>query len=107
VPDDIKNLRKIDIRLGKARTPYLSSANALVISPVYDAATKTLEFDLAAFEGHSIEVEVVSATAMKTIAINGDYMRTAITESRTDQTYKLHLQHVSALKRNHYSVTFK
>jgi hypothetical protein len=107
VPDDIKNLRRIDIRLGKAGTPYLSSANALVISPVYDAATKKLEFDLAAFEGHSIEVEVVSATPMKSIAINGDDIRTGITESRTGQTYKLHLQHVSALKRNHYSVTFK
>jgi hypothetical protein len=107
VPDDIKNLRKIDIRLGKAGTPYLSSANALVMSPVYDAATKKLEFDLAAFEGHSIEAEVVSATAMKSIAVNGNDIRIGITESRTHQTYKLHLQHVAALKRNHYSVTFK
>jgi cellobiose phosphorylase len=107
VPDDIKNLREIDIRLGKPTTPYLSSANALVTSPMYDQSTRKLEFDLAAFEGHSIEVEVVSPTAKKSIAINGDDIRTGITESRADQIYKLRLRHVSALKRNHYSIAFK
>jgi hypothetical protein len=107
VPDNVKHLRRIDVRLGMARTPYLSSANALVISPVYDRATKKLDFDLEAFEGHFIEVEIVSPTASQSIAINGINTLTGITESQTDQIYKIHLQHVAALKRNHYSIKFK
>jgi hypothetical protein len=107
VPEDVKHLRKIDVRLGKPRTPYISSANALVISPVYDRATKKLDFDLEAFEDHLIEVDVLSPTATQSIAINGNYIGTGITESRTDQTYRIHLQHVSSLKRNHYSITVK
>jgi len=107
VPEDIKDLRKIGVTLGDARTPYLSSANALVISPVYDRETKKLEFDLESFAGHLIDVEVVSPTAKQSIAINGRYSSSGITESRTNGSYKIHLQHVSGSKRNHYSVTLK
>ena len=107
VPEDIKDLRKIRVTLGDARTPYLSSANALVISPVYDRETKKLEFDLESFAGHLIEVGVVSPTAKQSIAINGRYISSGITESRTNGSYKIHLRHVSRSKRNHYSVTVK
>jgi cellobiose phosphorylase len=107
VPEDVAHLGRIDLTLGNAGTPYLSSANALVISPVYDSQTKTLEFDLESFEGHLVELEVVSPTANKMIAINGHYVSSGITESRNNGSYKIKLQHVSDLKRNHYSIRVK
>jgi len=107
VPDDIGQLRKIDLKLGNAGTPYLSSANALVMSPTYDGETKKLEFDLESFEDHLIQVEVVSPTANQSIAINGHHISSGITESGNNKGYKIHLQHVSSLKRNHYSITVK
>jgi cellobiose phosphorylase len=82
VPEDIKHLRKINLKLGNAKTPYLMSANALVMSPMYDRKTKKLEFDLESFEDHLIELEVVSPTANQNIAINGNYISSAITESK-------------------------
>jgi hypothetical protein len=107
VPEDVKHLRKINLKLGNAKTPYLMSANALVMSPVYDRETKKLEFDLESFEGHLIELQVVSPTASKNIAINGNYISGGITESRRNNIYKIDLKHISSLKRNHYSIEFK
>lgn len=107
VPEDVGPLRQIDVRLGRAGAPYLSSANALVIAPVYDRETKRLEFDLEAFEGHSIDVEVASPTANQGITINGSRVTTGITESKSDESYRIHLHHISSLKRNHYSITVK
>jgi hypothetical protein len=107
VPEDIKHLRKINLKLGNAKTPYLMSANALVMSPMYDRKTKKLEFDLESFEDHLIELEVVSPTANQNIAINGNYISSAITESKKNNIYKIKLKHISSLKRNHYSIKFK
>jgi len=107
VPEDIKHLRKIDLKIGNAKTPYLMSANALVSSPIYDRETKQLEFDLESFEDHLIELQVVSPTANQNIAINGNYISSGITESKQNSIYKINLKHISSLKRNHYSLTFK
>ena len=107
VPEDIKQLRRIEVKVGNTKTPYLSSANALVISPTYDRETRKLEFDLESFEDHLIEVEVVSPTANQSIAINGHYTSSGITESRSNGSYKIKLQHISSSKRNHYSIEVK
>jgi len=95
------------LQLGKAKTPYLNSANALVIAPVYDRKTKTLEFDLESFEGHLIELQVVSPTAEQSIAINGNYISSGITESKRNNVYKINLRHVSGSERDHYSIKVK
>ena len=63
VPDDLNHLKNINLKLGNTQTPYLNSANALVFSPTYNRETKTLEFDLESFEGHLIELQIVSPTA--------------------------------------------
>lgn len=107
VPEDIGQVRRIDVKLGNVRTPYLSSANALVVSPMYSRETKTLEFDLESFDGHLIELEVVSPTASQDIAINGRHISSGITESQRNNSYRIKLQHVSSSKRNHYSITVK
>ncbi len=107
VPLDINHLSKLALKLGSAKTPYLNSANALVIAPVYDRKTKTLEFDLESFEGHLIELQVVSPTANQSISINGNRISGGITESKKNDVYKTDLQHTSSLKRNHYSLKFR
>ena len=107
IPFDIDHLRRIALRLGNPKTPYLVSANALVISPVYDSATKTLEFDLESFEDHLIELQVASPTARQSISINGSRINSGIAESGKNGTYRINLRHVSSLSRNHYSLTFK
>ena len=107
VPLDMNHLSKIALQLGKAKTPYLNSANALVISPMYDRETKTLEFDLESFEGHLIELQVVSPTAEQSISINGNHISSGITESKRNNVYKINLRHVSGSERNHYSIKVK
>ncbi len=107
VPDDINDVSKIDLKLGNVKTPYLYSANAIVLSPSYDTETKTLEFDLESFEGHLINLQIVSPMANKSIFINGNSTGSGITETEKDNTYKIVLEHFSGLKKNHYSIIFK
>ena len=107
VPDDILNVSRINLKLGKAKTPFLNSVNALVLSPSYDVKTKTLEFDLESFEGHLNELQVVSPTANQSISINGNFFDSGITETKKDNIYKIKLVHVAGSKINHYSIKFK
>lgn len=107
VPIDLDRPAKISLKLGNATTPYLSSANALVISPAYDAKTKTLDFDLESFEGHLIELQVVSRTANRSISVNGNRVGSGITESRNGNVYRIGFRHISSLRRNHYSIEFE
>jgi hypothetical protein len=107
VPDDLNHLKNINLKLGKTLTPYLNSASALVFSPTYDRETKTLEFDLEAFEGHLTEIQIVSPTANRNISINGNYFTGGVTESKKNDLYEINLQHTSVLKKNHYSIEFK
>jgi hypothetical protein len=107
VPYNMNDLRKISLKLGKTKTPYLNSANALIFSPMYNRKTKTLEFDLESFEDHLIELQVVSPTANKNISINGNYITSGITESKKNNLHEIILQHYSKFKRNHYSIEFR
>lgn len=107
VPEKINHLKKIALKLGNVKTPYLNSANALVISPTYDRKTKTLEFDLKSFENHLIELQIVSPTANQNISVNGKYINSGITETKENNIYKINLKHLSGSKRNHYSIKFK
>ena len=107
VPEDINHLEKINLKLGNAKTPYLKSANALVISPTYDRKTNTLEFDLESFENHLIELQVVSTTANQNISVDGKSISSGITETKENNIYKINLKHLSRSKRNHYSIKFK
>lgn len=107
VPDNINNLRKVTLKLGDVRTPYLNSANALVISPVYDKETKTLEFDLESFEGHLIEFQIISPTTVQNIFINGNNISSGIKEIKRSKMHEINLRHISSEKRNHYSISIK
>ena len=107
VPEDINHFKKINLKLGEAKTPYLFSANALVFSPTYNRETKTLEFDLDSFEWHLIELQIISPTANQNISINNNFISSGITEAKKNNVYEINLQHVSSLKKNHYSIKFK
>lgn len=107
VPDDINNLRKITLKLGNTKTPYLNSASALVISPLYDRETKTLEFDLESFEDHLIELQIISPTANQSFSLNGNPISSGITESEKNNIFEINLKHISSQNRNHYSIKFK
>lgn len=107
VPKNINGLKNISLKFGETITPYLSSANALLFSPKYDRETKTLEFDLESFEGHLIKLQIVSPTAVQNVFINGNSIRSEITESKKNNVNEINLRHTSDLKRNHYSIKFK
>lgn len=107
IPEDTNHLKKINLKLGNAKTPYLNSANAIVISPTYDRITKTLEFDLESFEGHLIELQIVSPTANHNISVDGKYINNGISETKENNIYKINLKHLAGSKRNHYSIKFK
>jgi hypothetical protein len=107
VPDDINKISKISLKLGEIKSPYLSSVNTLVISPLYNKKIKTLEFDLESFEGHLIELQIVSPTAIQYIFINETKINSGISESEKNNVFEINLRHTSELKRNHYSIKFK
>jgi hypothetical protein len=107
VPSDIKKLNKISLVSGNTKTPYLNSANTLVISPLYDLKTKSLEFELESFEGHLIELQIVSPTEVQNVIINETKFSNGISESKKNNVFEIDIRHTSELKRNHYSIKFK
>jgi hypothetical protein len=107
VPNNMNNIKKISLKLGETKSPYLNSTNAIVISPNYDIKTKTLVFDLESFEGHIIELQIVSPTDVQNIFINGNSKSNVITESKKPGLFEINLNYTSELKKNHYSIKFK
>ncbi len=107
IPSNINNVKKISLKLGDSNSPYLNSANAIVIAPMYDKKTKTLEFELESFEDHLIELQIISPIEVQSVFINGSQFITGITESKKNNVNEINLRHTSDLKRNHYSIKFK
>jgi len=107
VPNNMKSIKKISLKLGETKSPYLKSVNAIVISPKFDFKNRTLEFDLESFEDHIIELQIISPTEVENVLINGNSLSNGITESRKSNLLEINISHKSELKRNHYSVKFK
>jgi hypothetical protein len=106
VPDDLKRVRRIQLKLGMPTTPYLSSANALVLAPTYDRDSGKLEFDLQSFPDRVIKIEVISPGPNRRISVNGTYINTGITESKRNNIYRINFEYRSGFVRNHYSLEF-
>ncbi len=107
VPEGIKRPARIQLKLGILTTPYLSSANALVIAPKYDRDSRKLEFDLQSFGNRVTKVQVISPRPTRRISVNWSDVSTGITESRTSDGYRIRFEHRSGSARNHYSIEFK
>lgn len=107
VPNNMKSIKKISLKLGETKSPYLKSVNAIVISPKFDFKNRTLEFDLESFEDHIIELQIISPTAVKNVLINGNSLSNGITESSKSNVLEINISHKSEFKRNHYSIKFK
>jgi hypothetical protein len=107
VPENINDLNKISLKLGNSISPYLSSANAIVLSPVYNIESRTLEFDLESFEGHLIELKIISPSEIKNIFVNDQNLGDGITEIKNDALYEINVKHIARLSNNHYSIIFR
>jgi hypothetical protein len=107
IPDNIKDLVRVELNTGDVKTPYIKSANALLLSPVFIKESNTLEFDLESFEGNTIELQIISPAVKDNVFINGKSINSGITESKNDNIYELNLSHISEQKKNHYSIRFK
>jgi len=107
VPENINKLKNISLKLGRTLTPYISSANAIVYSPVYDKKSGTLEFDLESFEEHVIEFKIISPKETQNIFINGKNVGDGFTETKNNSLYEIKVRHVGQMTKNHYAVTFK
>jgi hypothetical protein len=94
------------LKLGAPKTPYLSSANALVIAPRYDGDSRKLEFDLESFRDRVIKVQIISPGPNRRVSVNGSYIRAGITESKRNDVHRLSIEHRSSLVKNHYSIEF-
>jgi hypothetical protein len=107
IPENINDLREISFKLGNTTKPYISSANALVYSPVYNEETKTLEFELESFVGHLVECEVISPFKNQKVYINSNEIKTGISEDQKNNLNKLYIKHTGRMSFSHYSITFK
>jgi hypothetical protein len=106
VPEDLKRAKRIQLKLGTPTTPYLNSANALVISPKYDRDSRKLEFDLQSFRDRVIKVQVIAPGPHRRISVDGSDIDTGISESKRNDVYRISFEHRSRVGRNHYSIEF-
>jgi hypothetical protein len=107
VPADLKRPGRIRLTLGIPTTPYLNSANALIMAPTYDRDSRKLEFDLQSFADRVNKVQVISPGPNRRISVNGSYINSGITESKRNGVYEISFEHRSGLAINHYSIEFK
>jgi glycogen debranching enzyme len=107
IPADMNNLNSIDIKLGKMSSPIIYSANGILTNVNYNEKNNTMEFDLESFEGHLIEIKILSPTINKDMSLNGNIINSGISITKKNDVYDISLKHLSSSKKNHYSIKFE
>ncbi|MGD8781082.1 MAG: amylo-alpha-1,6-glucosidase [Ignavibacteria bacterium] len=107
IPADVKDVKKINVEIGKSSFPYLNSANAKVYSPSYNSESKTLEFTLKSFEGHEIEFEVISPFEVLSVFANGKGIKDNISSVEIDGVHKIKIKQQAEAAENFYSIKFR
>jgi hypothetical protein len=72
IPDDINDLKNIDIELGKAKTPLIYSVNGILTTTNFNNNKNILEFNLESFAGHEVQIEIISPVKAAKIFINNE-----------------------------------
>lgn len=107
IPDDLVDLNKIDIVLGKPLEPIVYSANAIVSNPVYNQNKNTLDFRLDSFEGHLTQIKIISPNKHKNISINDKSIENEFQENKKDGLIELVISGETHLKSSNYSIQFE
>ena len=107
IPDDIKDLRNINIQLGKVTTPLIYSANGILANTIFNNDKNILEFDLESFAGHETQIKIISPIKTSKIFINGKKIENGWQEIRNDNLLELSINNISENKNNHYIIEFE
>ncbi len=94
IPQDKSNIKKVELTLGKAENPYLSSTNSLLENFSYDEKTKIMTYRLKAFKNHNNNTEIVSSLKPKTILLNNEIMKKGWRIDNKNQLYILEINFV-------------
>ena len=107
IPADMKDLTKINVEIGKTITPYINSANGIVLSPEYNDKSMSLEFALKSFVKNNYDVEIVSPfKAQKVFAENKIVNNVSIT-SGDNGLYLYKIKSLSEDVITHFKIEFK
>ena len=107
IPYDISGLKKIIIKMGKTKTPYLKSANGKLYLPRYDKNKMSLEFTLWSFNNNQNEFEVVSPYKIVRILSNDKIIQNEVIEDKANGLYTIKVKHQSFEAKVKYKIDFK
>ncbi|MGE5679416.1 MAG: GH36-type glycosyl hydrolase domain-containing protein [Bacillota bacterium] len=87
--ESLSAVNKISISLGKPEAPYISRAEAKVISADYNQGERRLSARLSAFSGHNSSAEVISPFKPVSVFINGEKLKEGSWRTEnSDNVYK-------------------
>jgi len=93
-PENIPNIREVDIDLGKPKHPYLHSTDAILKSCQYNQSQLLLI--LKAFTGHNNKTIVISPLAPKQMTLNGEiYQKWVVMEHDDYKEIQIDIIHSS------------
>lgn len=72
VLESMKNVKKIELNLGKPDSPYLNRADSKVETVAYSSSGKRLTVSLKAFAGHNGKAEIVSLSRPLSVYLNDE-----------------------------------
>ena len=72
IPASLKEIKNINIVMGKILSPYISNTNAQLISCSYNKENKTLSFSLNAFAEYKSKTEIISPYKPIKIFLDGE-----------------------------------
>jgi hypothetical protein len=87
LPAELKGTKAIKLALGNVENPYLSNANAALISAKYQKNKKELSIILKAFVGYTDKAEITSSAKPKSIYIDGKVLAKGYSVKKENNTY--------------------
>ena len=70
IPENISNLKNIELTMGKVVAPYLKNTNSILENISFDEKAKIMTLNLKAFKDHNNYVQIISPGKPKTILLN-------------------------------------
>lgn len=89
LPDDMGEMGKISIKLGRLEIPMILSAEAKIGDPQYSNKEKTLSFMTKSYEGNEAEIEIVSPNGVLKILNDGKMLNTYSSQKLDNGNYKI------------------
>lgn len=107
IPADISGLTNIKIEVGGTKTPYIKSADGIILSPKYDNNNISLEFTIKSLINNKNNIEIVSPYKALKVFADNKIVKNIITTSEANGLYTIQLKNTSEEEVTHFKIEFK